>query len=928
MSAEHKENKMNLNDEILLTSLALGELEGDDLRTAESLIATDVSAKAYFDEMVGLTGELTTSMAQEVVPGLDPSRRAVIEKVTQGAEVKHVSPFNMDLRPFAVAAGLILAIAGAISFNSKSYEPIVDRESSEVIIDEHRTSYSLKSQKNVDRQNNIASHGVAGNVHDSLNENSIEVVDLFSGHVDEPTKQTDGSFIGFSQDEKTLMPGPAGEASALATLGDVGEPVGPTTLDLQTNLKNIATGKPVVVTAGEKRSRASRRIDLKKLAADRYGKSKGGSYKGASTPGGAGGPPVRGGSFAPSGGGTAGSGLGPAGPASSPSGSGSKSTKGYTGGVAGGVAGGLPPADAKKSSHSGRSANTSTRRIPVSKPDASKARAALGSLADKAIGSKSVDLPNLRVKKTAEVKAVLREANGVTPPTNNPTTLGVEFEMKPANSTTTLYFDARSRDLAGESYANVKENDFAMVGVSPLSTIGLDVDTASYANVRRHLEAGQWPPRNAVRVDEMVNYFHYEDPLPEDDEPLRVHAEVAACPWNLENRLLRIGFRAKTIDREARGPSNLVFLVDVSGSMKSADKLPLLVRGLKAMVNQLGEDDRVAIVTYSGSSGLALPATRGSEKSVILSALDRLAAGGSTNGASGIDLAYRTATENFDAEGVNRVILCTDGDFNVGVSDTNALITIIKDKAATGVFLSVLGFGSGNIKDDKMEALANKGNGHYAYIDGDKEAQKVLVEELEGTLITVAKDCKLQVEFNPAEVSSYRLLGYTARQLAAADFNDDTKDGGEIGAGHSVVALYEIRPANGKDGGPKVDPLKYQKQVAPTDVGAPGELATVKVRYKMPDEAQSRVRLLTVLDKGAAYDDASTDFKLSSSVALFGMLLSHSPFAGQTNFDTAFELALASLGKDNDPRGLRKQLCGLIQAAKVISNQAKKKGQR
>ena len=362
-----------------------------------------------------------------------------------------------------------------------------------------------------------------------------------------------------------------------------------------------------------------------------------------------------------------------------------------------------------------------------------------------------------------------------------------------------------------EDYNHVVDNPFLRVRDEPLSTFSVDVDTASYANVRRFLDHGTLPPKDAVRIEEMLNYFTYDDAPPRDDAPFAVHVEVAGCPWNADHRLARIGLMGRPIDNDRRPPSNLVFLVDVSGSMDMPNKLPLLKTSLQKMVQNLGENDRVAIVVYAGASGLVLPSTSCDRKVEILTALDNLQAGGSTNGGAGLQLAYDTAVQSFIKNGSNRVILCTDGDFNVGVTNKGDLTRLIESKAKSGVFLSVLGFGMGNIKDNTLEMLADKGNGHYAYIDSLREAMKVLVVEMGSTLVTIAKDVKIQVEFNPAHVAAYRLIGYENRLLNKQDFNDDTKDAGEIGAGHHVTALYEIVPPGKDQGLPDVDPLEFQK---------------------------------------------------------------------------------------------------------------------
>jgi Ca-activated chloride channel family protein len=448
------------------------------------------------------------------------------------------------------------------------------------------------------------------------------------------------------------------------------------------------------------------------------------------------------------------------------------------------------------------------------------------------------------------------------------------------------------------------------------------VDTASYSNVRRFLTQGQLPPKDAVRIEEMLNYFTYDSAAPRDggDEmPFSSNVEVASCPWNAQHRLVRVALKGREVAPDKRPDSNLVFLIDVSGSMQPDNKLPLLKRAMAMLVNQLGGRDRVAIVVYAGSSGLVLPSTSCDEKGSILNALDQLQASGSTNGAQGIELAYDIASKSFIKGGTNRVVLCTDGDFNVGITDQGALTRLIEDKAKTGVFLSVLGFGMGNTKDSTMEKLADKGNGNYAYIDTINEAKKVLVEQMSGTLVTIAKDVKVQVEFNPARVASYRLIGYENRMLAKEDFNDDLKDAGEIGAGHAVTALYEVIPA-GKDvpspATQTVDELKYQTKTKVSDAAASAELMTLKLRYKQPDGQTSKLLQFPVTDAGATYAHASTDFKFAASVAAFGMILRDSPHRGQVTLDGVIELA--EEGKGADANGYRGEFIELLRAAKTL----------
>ncbi len=474
---------------------------------------------------------------------------------------------------------------------------------------------------------------------------------------------------------------------------------------------------------------------------------------------------------------------------------------------------------------------------------------------------------------------------------------------------------------AGETYAKLVENGYRDPAKQPLSTFSVDVDTASYANVRRFLTQGMLPPKDAVRVEELINYFPYAYPQPtKADEPFSVNVEVSRCPWEDGHRLAKIGLKGREVASDKRPASNLVFLLDVSGSMQVPNKLPLVKAGLRLLVDHLGENDRVAIVVYAGSTGLALPSTSCAEKAKILGALDALHASGSTNGAAGLRLAYETAVGNFIAGGTNRVILCTDGDFNVGVSDPGELGRLIEAKAKSGVFLSVLGFGMGNYQDKTIERLADKGNGNAAYIDTLREANKVLVEQMGGTLLTIAKDVKVQVEFNPAKVASYRLIGYEDRLLQAKDFNDDKKDAGEIGAGHSVTALYEIVPAGREAHAPGVDPLRYAKPAAAAegkaDEPAGRELCTVKLRFKPPEGDQSQLIAFAVEDDGTD-DHPTDDFRFAAAVAEFGLLLRDSPFNGQATWDAVLERAESSHGPD--PSGYRREFLDLVRKARTLA---------
>ena len=458
--------------------------------------------------------------------------------------------------------------------------------------------------------------------------------------------------------------------------------------------------------------------------------------------------------------------------------------------------------------------------------------------------------------------------------------------------------------------------------MNAVSTFGVDVDTASYSIVRNFLNHNTLPHPDAVRLEEMVNYFPYRDAPPEGNDPFAVRVEMADCPWQPKHRLVRVALKAKPIDNSKRPPSNLVFLIDVSGSMDAPNRLPLVKASMKLLVDQLGENDRVALVVYAGTTGLVLDSTNASQKDVILKSLDNLGAGGSTNGGAGIQQAYDVAVRNFIPKGTNRVILCTDGDWNVGTTSTEALIKLIEEKRKTGVFLSVFGFGMGNLRDEMMVQLAGKGNGNYAYIDTISESKKALVEQLSGTLVTVAKDVKIQIEFNPAKVAAYRLLGYEKRKLATQDFHNDKKDAGEMGAGHVVTALYELVPT-GIVAEPKVDGLRYQpatpeKPKANVDDKVATEAFVLKLRHKLPDADVSTLREIPVGDVAKSYDKATEDFQFASSVAAFAMLLKESPYKGTATYALVEELAAGSL--TNDPGAYRAEFVQLVKKAKQLAN--------
>ncbi|MBP9081962.1 MAG: von Willebrand factor type A domain-containing protein [Bacteroidia bacterium] len=475
--------------------------------------------------------------------------------------------------------------------------------------------------------------------------------------------------------------------------------------------------------------------------------------------------------------------------------------------------------------------------------------------------------------------------------------------------------NAVSETFNTEQYDHMPENDFHATTDSPLSTFSIDVDPASYANVRRFINSGNLPPADAVRIEEMINYFSYDYPEPKTNEPFSIITEHSTCPWNKDHQLVSIALQAKKIPMSQLPPSNLVFLLDVSGSMNSEDKLPLLKKSIGLLTNQLRSTDKVAIVVYAGNAGLVLPSTSGNDKATILQAMDQLSAGGSTAGGAGIQLAYKIALENFIPNGNNRVILATDGDFNVGVSSDGELVRIIEEKRATGIFLTVLGFGTGNLKDSRMEKLADKGNGNYAYIDNIMEANKVLVKEAGGTLFTLAKDVKLQIEFNPQYVKAYKLIGYENRILQHRDFNDDKKDAGDLGSGHTVTALYEIVPAGSDAEFSKVDPLKYQ----PTQKVNTGndEMLTVKFRYKDPQSETSKlITRVLAAKKVTPLDNASMNLRFAAAVAGFGLILRDSEHKGNADFKMVTSLARSAKGTDHS--GDRAAFIQMVETAALL----------
>ncbi|OWP81259.1 hypothetical protein BWK63_06750 [Flavobacterium covae] len=464
-----------------------------------------------------------------------------------------------------------------------------------------------------------------------------------------------------------------------------------------------------------------------------------------------------------------------------------------------------------------------------------------------------------------------------------------------------------------ESYAEIEENKFETPNTKPLSTFSIDVDNASYTNIRRFINNGQEIPKDAVRLEEMINYFSYSYPQPKDNHPFSINTEYSECPWNSNHKLLKIGLQGKKMDKNNLPPSNIVFLIDVSGSMEEENKLPLLKESMKILVKELRPQDKVSMVVYAGAAGMILPPTSGNEKNKIMNALDKLTAGGSTAGGEGIELAYKIAEENFIKEGNNRIVLATDGDFNVGASTDKEMEHLIERKRKTGIFLTCLGYGMGNYKDSKMETLANKGNGNYAYIDNMQEATRFLGKEFNGSMFTIAKDVKIQIEFNPNQIQSYRLIGYENRKLNNEDFKNDAIDAGELGSGHTVTALYEIIPT-GVESSYSPTQLKYTSKEGSQNLISK-ELATVKFRYKRPDGEKSIEMIQTVSNLSKPLKISSSDFKFASSVAWFGMKLRDSKYI--ENKQTEDIIALANKGIHNDLEGYKTEFIRLIKNAKL-----------
>jgi len=511
----------------------------------------------------------------------------------------------------------------------------------------------------------------------------------------------------------------------------------------------------------------------------------------------------------------------------------------------------------------------------------------------------------------------VQEKRGITGSVSSVRLRGARSLQKSDNSAHGYTYHQPSQPLNTEEYKGFNENIFLDALKTPLSTFSIDVDAASYSNVRRFLTQGERPPVDAVRIEEMINYFDYDYAQPKGEDPFSITTEISAAPWNVKHKLVHIGLQGLNVPKENLPPTNLVFLIDVSGSMADPNKLPLLKSSFRLLVEQLREQDRVAIVVYAGAAGLVLLSTSGEDKKTILDALNNLQAGGSTAGGAGIKLAYCIAKQHFKEHGNNRVVLATDGDFNVGESSDGDMERLIELKRKEGIFLTVLGFGMGNYKDSKMETLADKGNGNYFYIDSILEAQKALVNEFGGTLFTIAKDVKLQIEFNPAKVKSYRLIGYENRLLRDEDFNNDKKDAGELGSGHSVTALYEIIPVGVDSNFNHIDPLKYQKAKQAELTSSMNEVMTVKFRYKKPDGNVSKLIVYPLIDENISLAKTSDNFRWSAAVASVGMLLRESEYAQDFSFQEAIQLAQSARGIDVN--GYRIEFINMIKSCSVLA---------
>ncbi len=493
----------------------------------------------------------------------------------------------------------------------------------------------------------------------------------------------------------------------------------------------------------------------------------------------------------------------------------------------------------------------------------------------------------------------------------------ISYELDEVASEIRVIDDSPNPDFNTEEYDHIKENEFKTVSQNPLSTLSIDVDNASYSNVRRYIEYNSLPPKNAVRIEEMINYFTYDYPNPTGKHPFEFVTEYSQCPWNKANMLLHVGIQGKKLDYDDFKPSNLVLLLDVSGSMNSENKLPLLKKGMNLLLDELDDRDKVSIVVYAGAAGLVLPPTPASERRKIKKALNQLNAGGGTAGGEGIKLAYKTAEESFIKGGNNRIILATDGDFNLGVSSTGALVDMVEEERQKGIYLTILGLGMGNYKDGRMEQISNAGNGNYFYIDNIREAEKVFVKELRANMFTIAKDVKIQIEFNPAAVKAYRLVGYENRVMASEDFDNDAKDAGELGAGHTVTALYEIIPAGSTQEVNRASDLKYSDYNISDRGKTSGDLMTIKFRYKPIGKDKSVLIENPVPNLALKAKQTSNNFNFSAAVAAFGMQLRDSKFKGETNYELIENLG--KKGKGADKNGYRNEFLTLVHTAKLLS---------
>ena len=542
------------------------------------------------------------------------------------------------------------------------------------------------------------------------------------------------------------------------------------------------------------------------------------------------------------------------------------------------------------------------------KIDNIKVKADSTTIANFLLNSKSIEGETISVTAQAE-----RQSQAVNQQSSSIVIRGVSPKMSVAGYAP----DAMYIPHNTEEYDKIDESGYYQTIQKPLSTFAADVDAASYANARRFIMQDQLPYKDAVRSEEFINYFTYDYKQPDPGRPLSINLEYSECPWNKDHNLVHIGLQGKKLKNEEQHPSNLVFLIDVSGSMNSPKKLPLLKSAYKLLVEQLKPEDKVAIVVYAGNAGLVLPATSGNYKKDIINAIENLQAGGSTAGGAGIQLAYKVAKENYISEGNNRVILATDGDFNVGISSTSELVRFIEEKRDDGIFLTILGFGMGNYKDNRLQELADRGNGNHAYIDNIMEAKKVLVNEITSTLFTIAKDVKIQVEFNPARIGSYRLIGYENRKLEDKDFTDDKKDAGEIGAGHTVTALYEVVPA-GRNDPEKSYNLKYQETKVKKDAMNSDEVLTVKIRYKEPDGNKSKELSETLKGDPVELNKSSNNFRFSAAAAEFSMILRNSEFKGDADLKSVMDLAKHAKG--DDQYGYRAEFLTLVERADVLDN--------